>query len=79
MNNLSECDFDSFRLEERLNAVEEFEKELVREGVIPNTNELLLRKYKIHLQYTGGVLLALSISVVSVLLNFILFNMIIHV
>jgi hypothetical protein len=78
MKNLLEQDIDSFRLEEKLKAVEEFEKELIREGKIPNIDELLLRKYKIHLQYTGGVLLAFSISVVSILFNFIFFNMIIH-
>jgi len=79
MNNLLKREFERFALEEKINAMEEFEKELIKERKIPDTDELLLRKYKVHLQYTGGLLLGLSISVVSVLFNIILFNMIIHI
>ena len=79
MENTSECDFESFRFNEKLKAVEEFEKELMRKNLIPDTDELLLRKYKVQLEYTGGVFLAMFISVFSVLFNFILFNLIIHI
>lgn len=79
MNNLLKRNFARFRLQEQLYATEEFQKLLAREGLIPNIDKLLLRKYKIFMQYLGGLLLALLISVISLLINFIFFNMIIHI
>ncbi len=66
-------------LEQQLLAAEQFEQELIQQGKVPDTRRLPLIRMSRPLQYLGGLLLAGLISVAAVLLNFILFNMILHI
>ena len=72
-------DTDRLELEQKLLAVEQFQLELIQSGEVPETGELLLRRLKEPLQYLGGLILALFVSILAILMNFILFNMILHI
>jgi len=65
--------------EERLRSAEELERVLAGEGAVPDAGRLLLRRYGPHLRFTGGVLMGISVAFFSMLINFIVLNMVIHI
>ena len=68
-----------FVFKERLWALDEFERTLVDEGKLPDRDKLLMRRIRFPMQYLGAVILGIFTAVSSLLLNFIVFNMIIHI
>lgn len=62
----------------KLEVAENFQKMLAADGMIPDSEELLLKKYRVQLQYAGGIVIGFFISVTSLLLVFIIFNMLLH-
>jgi hypothetical protein len=73
-----ETDFQRFVLDERLRAIEEFEKELVRRDRIPDASKLLLERMRLTMELFGGALLGLNVASVTLLINFFVFNKILH-
>ncbi len=67
-----------FRLEEQLRAVEEFEEILVRHKRIPDACKLLFRRDRFVIEVVGGVLLGVNVAVMAILVNFVLFNTVLH-
>ncbi len=68
-----------FDLEQRLQAVETFERKLVEQGRIPDTRKLLVRRTRILLEIAGGLLLGLFVAVISLLMVFVVLNKAIHI
>ena len=75
-NNL---DLKRFLLEEQLQAAIEFERILVEQGKVPDTNKMLLQWVRIPLQYLGALILAFSISSIAIFINFFIFTKIFHI
>ncbi len=66
------------RDEERLACFAEMQQRLEREGTLAAGPPLLLRAYERVLQLVGGVLIGLVVASGSVLINFVLFNYLLH-
>ena len=66
-------------LEQHRVAAEAFEQSLVRRGIVPDTNKLILCRARLPLQVIGGVLLAMMVGITTLVFNFILFNKLIHI
>jgi hypothetical protein len=65
--------------EEELKAIEEYQRRLAEKGLVPETHELLLRRYRSHLASAGALLLGVVISAVTILVIFIVFNWLLHI
>ena len=68
-----------FDLEQRLSAVEAFERKLVEQRRIPDTRKLLVRRTRILMEITGGLLLGLFVAVMALLMIFVVLNKAIHI
>ena len=68
-----------FDLEQRLRAVEAFERGQVEQGRIPDTRKLLVRRARILMEITGGLLLGLFVAVMALLMVFVVLNKAIHI
>jgi hypothetical protein len=66
-------------LEERLGVALEVERRLVLRNAVPDAGRLPLRRWRRAAQLSTGVALGLTTSVVAILVNFVLFNMLFHV
>jgi hypothetical protein len=64
---------------ERLQAVQDYEKNLVEQNIIPDTRKLLMNRIKRPAQYLGALILGVLISLVTLLGNFYIFNTVIHI
>jgi len=67
------------RDQERLGCFLEMQQRLEREGKIPPGPPLFLRIYGRSLQWAGGILIGLVVSSGTVLVDFILFNYLMHI
>lgn len=65
--------------EERLSVLYEIQAGLEKEGKIPTSPLLLLRKFQRVLEATGGFLLGGIVAVGTLLGNYILFNFALHI
>ena len=72
-------DLNRLLLEEQLRTVDEYRDMLVRKKLIPDANKLPLRRFEFFLQYLGGLVLAVLVAAMGLLINFVAFNMIIHI
>ena len=68
-----------FDLEQRLRAVEAFERKLVEQGRIPDTRKLLVRRTRLLMEITGGLLLGMSVGGMALLMVFVVLNKAIHI
>lgn len=68
-----------FDLEQRLRAVEEFEALLVKEGRIPDARKVLIRRIRVLMEMTGGLLLGMFVAVMTMLMVFVVLNKAIHI
>lgn len=65
--------------EETLRALDDFEARLAREGRVPDADRLLMRRFGWVIQYAGACALGLLIAAVTLLINFLVFNVILHI
>ncbi|MAE64876.1 MAG: hypothetical protein CMJ18_11460 [Phycisphaeraceae bacterium] len=79
MTQVADANLERLRRLEVLVAVESFERSLVTSGRVPDVRRLPMRWMRPVFVVIGAVLLALMVSVTAILLNFIIFNMVIHV
>lgn len=63
----------------KIKAIEQYQKTLAVEGMVPDIEKLLLKKYRLHLQYAGALVLGLFVSMATLLISFIVFNKFLHV
>jgi hypothetical protein len=56
----------------------EMQRQEERAGTIPDLPLLILRRYARFLEYIGGILFGIILGVMALLLNFILFNKMLH-
>jgi hypothetical protein len=68
-----------FDLEQRLRAVETLERTLVEQGRIPDTRKLLVRRTRILMEITGGLLLGMFVAIMALLMVFVVLNKAIHI
>jgi hypothetical protein len=59
-------------------AVHGCEREMARDGETPDGSRLWLRRYRLPMELAGAFLLALSASLVAILLNFLVWNRVFH-
>lgn len=58
--------------------VEQYERILVREGIIPDPAQLPLQRHANKLAYLHAIPLALIAALMALVLNFIIFNKVLH-
>ena len=75
---LSHLTPEQFLLEEQLAAIERYERVLAESGRVPAAERSLHRHALSALQWAGGLVIAANVAVVAMLVNFILFNMMLH-
>ena len=68
-----------FLREEFYQASIDFEHSLVEHGQIPDARKLLIRRLKPMFQWIGGLILAVMGVVIALMMNFIIFNKILHI
>lgn len=68
----------SRRVEELWVAVHEYQRRRVSRGQLPDRRKLILNRTRWLFELAGGVLLALNVAVGTLLVNFIIFNMLLH-
>lgn len=61
-----------------LEAADECQRSMAEQNLVPDARKLPLNKYRTLLEYTGGFLLALMVSVASLLAIFATWNMLLH-
>lgn len=59
--------------------INDFEQQLVSKGIVPSTGDFALRRSGELLARLGGVAIGFVIANVTVLINFLLFNFILHI
>ena len=79
MNRIDDRHLPWLALEEKRLAIEEFQKRSVDNGIIPDTRMLFMHRYGRTLQMVGGMLLGGLVAVTTMLITFILFNVLIHI
>lgn len=65
--------------EERYKIFLKFQEELEHEGIIPPSPALFLRRYQYILEYTAEVLIGSIIGILSLMLVFLIVNIILHI
>lgn len=65
--------------EDRLAAVESFQRLLVERGLAPDPSRLPHKRMRVPLRVLIGLVLALNVAVLVMLGNFVVFNMMLHV
>ena len=65
--------------EEKLRLMEAYQRALAEESLIPPTHTLWLRRFKMCLEYTGGILLGMIAAAFALLFSFVFFNGILHI
>ena len=65
--------------EEKLRLLETYQRSLAEDGLIPPTSTLWLRRFKVSLEYAGGILLGMIVAAFALLLSFVLFNSVLHI
>lgn len=63
----------------QIQAIRRYQEEIAAEGLMPDGELLLLRKYRVHLQCAGAPLIGLLIAMATLVFNFIVFNWVLHV
>ncbi|MCB1852726.1 MAG: hypothetical protein KDI83_18430 [Gammaproteobacteria bacterium] len=56
----------------------DFERELVNRGAVPDVDKLIHARVRPYFEIIGAILLALGITSMSLLGNFLVFNLILH-
>lgn len=72
-------DIERFLLEERLRAIQEFERMLARRGAVPDAGRIFSRRLKLPLQWIGGMILGLGVSFAAMFITFFVANKLIHI
>lgn len=73
------ADLNRVLVEERLRAVNAYERQLVENGAIPDPDRILTQRIKPLMQLLGALCIGLSVAVVTMMANFYIFNMSMHV
>ena len=66
-------------LEEKLWAAEELQRQLSKQGLVPDTRKLLIRRMNVVFRVLGGILVALQVAIVAVVGAFLVFNKLLHI
>lgn len=67
-----------FTPQEKLLAAEEFQNQLARVGLVPDTRKLLVRRTAGFLQILVGLVVAMFVALLAILLAFFVFNKLLH-
>ena len=78
MDILTENFKKKIEVEERYKVFLKFQKELEKQGIIPRSPALFLRRYRYILEYTSEVLIGCIIGISSMILVFFVANMMLH-
>ncbi|MCC7202176.1 MAG: hypothetical protein IT393_05845 [Nitrospirae bacterium] len=79
MNITTENQKKRIEAEERHKVFLTFQKELEQEGVIPPSPALILRRYQYILEYASEILIGFFIGISSMILVFLVVNVILHI
>jgi hypothetical protein len=63
---------------EHVRALEEFEAQLARRSLVPDSRKLLVRRISVVLRLLGAGAIGIFVAMATVLLNFIIFTRILH-
>lgn len=82
MEGLQQSDLGKVRTQALLrisDEVEQYEARLVRAGVVPDPQALPLRRHAVLIACLMTIPIALSVGLLAILINFILFNRVLHI
>ncbi len=68
-----------FLAEERLQAVEAYQRLLVERGLVPDASRLIIRKSGRLLAALGAIFLGVVTSFLSIVVTFLIFNSLFHI